>query len=113
MYSAMDYTGYGRALDIPMIKTINSWAMNNRQPDITVYLRIDIDTAYQRIKQRNNGISTFEQHRSFLQRIIDGFDALYADRTDVIRIDGTQQPDIVVQQACNALMKHLEPLIER
>lgn len=36
--SSVVYQGYGRGLDIAMIKSINSWAMNNRTADLTLFV---------------------------------------------------------------------------
>lgn len=102
--SSLVYQGYGRGLDATMITQINHWAMNNRLPDITLYIRIPLAVALSRIKKRNVELTAFEQENHlFLQKLIDGFDHLYTNRPDVIIIDGTQTQEIVHQQALQQL----------
>jgi dTMP kinase len=89
--SSLVYQGYGRGLDKTMIKTINAWAMNNIQPDLIMYVKVDLGIALSRIIARNDKLTSFEQEKKeFFQRLIDGFDQIYATRTDVIHIDGNQ-----------------------
>lgn len=102
--SSLVYQGYGRGLDKTMIAQINHWAMQDRQPDITLYIRISLETALSRIHTRNLELTAFEQEKhDFLQRLIDGFDHLYRHRSDVIIIDGTQTPEAVYEQALQQL----------
>lgn len=102
--SSLVYQGYGRGLDKAMIAQINRWAMSDRLPDITLYIRISLATALSRIKKRNIELTAFEQENNgFLQKLIDGFDHLYSNRPDVIIIDGAQTQEIVHQQAVQQL----------
>jgi dTMP kinase len=94
--SALVYQGYGRGLDRNYITTINTWAMQDVRPDITIYVRIDVPTARARIAQRPGTPSVFDTEKEqFFERLIAGFDELYRDRSDVIIIDGTQTPEVV------------------
>lgn len=111
--SSLVYQGYGRGLNLAMITTINSWALQERLPDITVYVRIDLPSALARIQQRNETITVFEQERQdFFQRLIAGYETLYKDHTDVpnthvLIIDGTQPQATVAQQAYDKVMAWL------
>jgi dTMP kinase len=103
--SSLVYQGYGRGLDIPMINTINSWVMNGITPDLTVYVKVLPDVASQRIMKRNAELTSFEKEKKdFIQTLVDGFDALYKDRKDVIIIDGNQTFQDVATQATNAVI---------
>ena len=105
--SSLVYQGYAQQLDIEILKTINTWAMHTIQPDITFYVRIDIETALERIKKRNASLHTFERERSFLEKTITGFDILYANNPNVITIDGTQDPMTIAQQAIESICKKI------
>lgn len=95
--SALVYQGYGRGLDREYITTINAWAMQTLRPDITIYVRIDLSTARARIAQRPGTPSVFDTEKEqFFERLITGFDEIYRGRPDVITIDGTQAPEVVV-----------------
>lgn len=98
--SSLVYQGYGRGLDHAMISQINAWAMNNHKPDITIYLHTNAQTAFDRITKRNEEKTTFEQEsKDFFNRLIEGFDHLYAERSDVISIDGNKTQEIIAQEA--------------
>lgn len=97
--SSLVYQGYGRGLSRKMINTINAWALQNTKPELTIYLRITLETSRKRIEQRNLQKTTFEQeHYTFFQRLIDGFDTLYKNRTDVIIVDGSQSSKAVSEE---------------
>jgi dTMP kinase len=103
--SSIAYQGYGRGLDIAMIMSINNWAMQTLQPDLVFYLKLDPAIAQQRIKVRNQGLTTFEQeHVSFTKRLADGFDTLFTGRTNVITLDATLSMDDLKLQALKELM---------
>lgn len=106
--SSIVYQGYGRGLDKQMITCVNQWAMNNRMPDITLYVRISLETALERIKARNLALTAFEQEHLFLQKLIDGFDDLYAHKNNVLIIDGSPTPEIVHHNALQQLLLFLE-----
>lgn len=98
--SSLAYQGYGRGLDITMIHSINSWAMNGIFPDLTIYVKIDVTTAMQRIKQSRNILTSFEQEKiDFWQRVADGFDTIFATRSNVVQLDGTLNQNELTDQA--------------
>ncbi len=114
--SSIAYQGYGRGLDIAMIKTVNAWAMHGIKPDLIVYVVLDPAVAWQRIKARNEALTTFEQEsKAFIQRLADGFETLFANRNDVITLDGNDSPDLITQKAITAIRAwiHSQQLIRQ
>ena len=102
--SSLAYQGYGRGLDISMIETVNAWAMAGVKPDITIYVKVDLDTALKRMGQRAL-LSTFEKEkREFFEQVMRGFEVIFHNRSDVIRVDGTARPEVVVDQVLAGLM---------
>lgn len=98
--SSLVYQGYGRGLDLAMIETINRWAMNDIKPDLTVYVRVSAATAMNRIIKRNAALSSFEkEHRTFIEKLINGFDTIFKTRNNSIIIDGEQTPNQVLDHA--------------
>jgi len=107
--SSVVYQGYTRGLGIEMIKKINSWAMNNIHPNLTFYVQLSVNQAVERIKQRNEALTSFEKEGTeFLQSLVDGFNDLYKDRSDVIILDGTQSPEQLTEQAYSSLISWIE-----
>jgi len=114
--SSIVYQGYGRGLDIPMIEKINAWTMNNTKADLVIYVAIDAQTAWQRIRVRNEALTTFEQEGiAFMQRLAHGFDNLFKHRNEVITLDGNHTPDILTQKATDAIISwiHTQQLIHQ
>lgn len=102
--SSLVYQGYARGLDIPTIKMINAWAMNGIEPDITVYVRIEPEQALQRLHARNQALTAFEKEKTdFSLKLVHGFETIFAERTNVIVIDGTQDQQTVTQDTYKAL----------
>jgi dTMP kinase len=106
--SSIAYQGYGRGHDIAIITKLNTWTMYNHKPDLTIYLKIPLDIAYQRMASRNVAPTVFEQEkRSFMERVMQGFEVLYAGRTDVLVLDAIQEPDILAHIAYESAVHHL------
>jgi dTMP kinase len=113
--SSLAYQGYGRGLEKHFIQTVNSWSMNGRHPDLVVYVHVPVAVALERIHGRGK-VSPFEEKIHFLEKVQEGFEQLYANKSNVLRIDGTQMPQVVAQktskQICTWLTqnKHIRPL---
>lgn len=105
--SALVYQGFGRGIDQQMINSINSWAMQGIKPDLTIYVRIDLDTARSRMLQRaSEKLSAFDTEQDkFFQRLIHGFETLYHNRADVLIIDGAQPKETVAQDTYTQVIK--------
>ena len=102
--SSVVYQGYGRGLDIARIKTINTWAMNGIEPGLTLYVRIDAQTARNRLGTRNK-LSAFDQEPlAFFEKLITGFEDLYKNRTNVIILDGMLSSEMLLNQAKEKLI---------
>lgn len=85
--SSIVYQGYGRGLDISMIKKSNTWAMNNIKPDLTFYIKLSAAQAFERLEKRKEELTAFEK-RSFIEKIVSGFDILFKDKKQVITLNG-------------------------
>lgn len=98
--SSLVYQGFGRGLDIQAIKTINEFVMNGIKPDVTVYVKVNPQTAIDRILKRGVALTSFEKEKNeFIEKLVYGFDTLYKNREDVIIIDGNQSQEQVTQEA--------------
>lgn len=103
--SSLAYQGYGRSLDLEIIKTINSWAMNDIKPNLTIYLKIDYKTALERIIKRQEIKTNFEEeNKTFFERVINGFDEIFKNRDNVIVIDATKSLDEIKDEALRLVL---------
>lgn len=107
--SSLAYQGYGRGIDKEMITSVNRWAMQGIKPDLTVYLHLEHAQARARIAARQEKLTAFEQEpASFWKSIIAGFETMFANRTDVLRLDALQEP----QQLCTATVNRIIALMK-
>jgi dTMP kinase len=92
-YSSLAYQGYGRQLDLAMLKQFNSWAINNRWPDLVVYIDVPLDILLERLKKRE--LDRFEREdRTFFERIARGFNEMAKAEPDRwLIVDGTPPKD--------------------
>jgi dTMP kinase len=88
--SSLAYQSYGNGVSTEIITPINQWSMQNTPIDLTIFVRIPIEVALGRCKTRG-ALSAYEK-KDFLQRVADGFEEIYKNRTDVILVDGTLSP---------------------
>ncbi len=103
--SSLVYQGHGRGLDLELIRTVNAFAMQAIQPDLVLYLRISPEQAMERLRKRNKELTAFEQEQaSFSKKLVEGFDAIFKERKNVIYLDGTQAPEQLTNQAMDALL---------
>ena len=110
--SSLAYQGYGRGLDIAILKQINSWAMNGIKPDLTIYVKTDIDTAIDRINKRNEALTAFEK-RPLMEKVAKGFDEIFKNREDVIILDGNNNLEELLKQAINSLDRYLNKIMNK
>lgn len=102
--SSLAYQGAGRGLSTTSLREINEWAMDGIQPDITLYIRVDPQVAFQRMQKRNEALTHFEKEKvDFFRKVSQRYDELYEGRDDVIMIDGNQSIENVQQQVLQAL----------
>lgn len=105
--SSLAYQGYGRQLDCDMINTINKWTMKTIAPDLTLYVRISVEEALERIR-KSRALSTFEKDTLFLQRVVEGFETLYAQRNNVIILDGRLSAEKVTEHAIKQVVQWIQ-----
>ena len=105
--SSLVYQGVARGLSIEKIKNINSWAMNNRYPDLVFYLKLDPTTALERIKKRNIPLTEFEKETSFIEKTVEGFNRIFANRENVITLDARKTPEEITKEAIEKINHYL------
>ncbi len=77
VYSTLAYQGYGRELDVAMVRTINEWATGGLWPDVVVFIDTPDDVIAERMSRRN--LDRFEAAGdAFHDRVIDGFRTMAA-----------------------------------
>jgi len=91
------YQGYGRELDMKIVKTINNAATQGLEPDLTILLDIPVEAGLTR--KKDNKLDRFEQENiTFHQRVRQGYLSLatYNPQRWLI-VDATQSKAKVAQ----------------
>lgn len=103
--SSLVYQGFGHGLSMDALIYINQWSMNNIKPDITFYLKIDAAQARERVVKRNEQLTSYEKEKeAFFTKLINGFESIYANRSDVLWLDGSESPEQITEKAMQAII---------
>jgi len=77
VYSTLAYQGYGRELDVDMVRAVNDWAIDGLWPDVVVFVDTPDDVIAERMARRQ--LDRFEAAgAAFHDRVIDGFRTMAA-----------------------------------
>lgn len=95
--SSLVYQGYARGISLEKIQDTNTWATDNIAPDITIYLRLSVEQARKRQRTRTGQTTVYEKEKEeFFEKLVTGFDQLYANRSDVLILDATEPVSTIV-----------------
>ncbi len=80
------YQGYGRGLDMDMLKKITSLAIDDMIPDITIFLDLDPEIGLRRRMNAANGDRIENEQIEFHRRVYDGYKQLARENPDRIKV---------------------------
>jgi len=114
--STTAYQGYGRGLDLELVRQTIACAVGKTRPDLTLLLTVPVEVSEaRRLGRLLPGMENVrdrmeEADRSFFERVEEGYRKLAAAEPDRIKtIDATQAVDLVSQ----AVWMAVEPLLSR
>jgi dTMP kinase len=93
--STIAYQGYGRQLDLTMVKTVIDVAVGDTRPDLTLLLTVSPAVSDERLRSRQSTLpfirDRFEEaDRAFFERVAAGYDAIAAAAPErVHKVDAT------------------------
>jgi dTMP kinase len=109
--STYAYQGYGRGLDLAVLKMIAKFATQNVQPDLTIYLDLPAEAGLRR-KQQANSAGQGEWNRmdqltlDFHKRVRQGYLTMaQAEPSRWLVIDAEQSVSQIHQAVCRAVAK--------
>jgi dTMP kinase len=109
--SSVAYQGYGRGLDVDMVRAISGWAVGGLWPDLNVLLTVPADVARERTGGERDRIEA--AGADFHQRVAEGFLAQAEDEPEYwIVVDGTGTADEVEERVLDALDEMLPGLLD-
>lgn len=104
--STTAYQGYGRGLDIRMVRALHKVAVGDIQPDLTIVIDVDINTARERMGRARDRLESLPI--KFHQRVRTGFLEIARKESRRVKlVDGTQSPDIVFKAVKKLLNRKL------
>jgi len=104
--STLAYQGFGRGLDIGLIRRLNEEATGGLKPDLTLLLDLSPEASLTREGAQVD--VTGREPEVFHQRVREGFLALAQEEPQrFVVIDGALRPDEVRKQAMGAVEKRL------
>ena len=108
--STLAYQGYGRGLELEVVRTLDAHARGGLAPDLTFLLDCPVGVGLGRAQARAQGTDRYERETiAFHQRIREGFLAIAASAPErVMVIDSTQDAAAVGTQLLAATRARLE-----
>ncbi len=99
--SSLAYQGYGRGLDLDLIRCLNDASTCGREADITFL--IDAPSAVVLARKRGRGDRIEDQAIEFYERVRHGFLELTEGDPRVCRVDGTLPVDDIAEDVARRL----------
>lgn len=99
--SSLAYQGYGRGIDLELIRRLNDAATDGRHPDLTFLIDLPAEVALTR--KRGKGDRIEQEQFDFYERVRRGYLELTKDDPHIHLIDGT----LSVQKIAEAVVHHL------
>ncbi len=96
--STVAYQGYGRGLDLEVIRQLNQMAVGNLAPDLTILLDLPVELALKR-REAGNGDVFDTAPVEFHRRVREGYLAQVAEAPQQwLVLDATQPPRTLAQE---------------
>jgi len=111
--STTAYQGYGRGLDLQIVRQIIEFAVGETRPDLTLLLVVPVQVSESRRKSRETAGAIVrdrmeEADRDFFERVERGYEALAVSEPERIRkVDATRS----VGEVSDAVWKCVSPLL--
>ena len=109
-YSTVAYQGYGRALDMDLINQLNAIATGGLEPDLCLWLDLDVEVGLSRKRGSGDIADRIEQEKiDFHHRVQLGYGELARSKPGIIfRVDASLTKEAVKQQIQEILIPKLQ-----
>lgn len=98
--STLAYQGYGRDLELDLIRDVCAVAARGLEPSLTLLLDLPVSVARSRMRERPGAADRIEREDdAFHERVRRGFLILAQDSPNHAILDGTQAPARVLEEA--------------
>ncbi|NJK75318.1 MAG: dTMP kinase [Microcoleus sp. SU_5_6] len=107
--STVAYQGYGRGLNLNLIKQLNEIATGGLQSDLTLWLDINVEDGLSRVMARGKRDRMEQADLEFHRRVQQGFAELAEENRDrIFRIDASRPEDEVAESIQSIVASKLE-----
>jgi dTMP kinase len=113
--STTAYQGYGRGLDLGLVKSVIDFAIGDTRPDLTLLLHVPPEVSAERLQSRQSTLPFVrdrieEGDRYFFERVAQGYEAIAAAEPNRVRVvSGTGAIDVV----CENIWELVRPVLPR
>jgi dTMP kinase len=106
--SSIVYQGYARGLGEEMVGTINSYATERLEPDVTFLINIPAEVGIAR-KSSQKKLDRLEQESiSFHKKVHEGYDRLKVKSSRIVEIDGTKNRDEIEREIIDTIRERIK-----
>ena len=113
--STTAYQGYGRGLELALVRSVIDFAVGDTRPDLTLLLHVPPEVSAERLRSRQSTLPFVrdrieEGDKYFFQRVAEGYEAIAAAEPDRVRVvSGTDAVEVV----CENIWELVRPVLPR
>ena len=113
--STTAYQGYGRGLDLALVKSVIDFAVGDTRPNLTVLLHVPPEVSAERLRSRQSNPPFVrdrieEGDRYFFERVAQGYEAIAAAEPNRVRVvSGAGAIEVV----CENIWELVRPVLPR
>ena len=113
--STTAYQGYGRELDLSLVKSVIDFAVGDTRPDLTLLLQVPPEVSAERLRSRQSTLPFArdrieEADQKFFARVAEGYQALAAAETNRIRVVDSADP---VENVSAKIWEIIQPILPK
>ncbi|HVU08732.1 MAG TPA: dTMP kinase [Verrucomicrobiae bacterium] len=113
--STTAYQGYGRGLDLKMVRAVIETAVGDTKPDLTLLLQLPPEISAERLRSRQSTLPFVrdrieEADQNFFARVAKGYEAIAAAEPKRIRVVDASGP---VETVCARIWEHVQPALPK
>ena len=102
--SSIVYQGIVRGVGVDLVENINKYAINNVEPDLTIFFDLDPETGLKRVSLRNEQMNRFDKESlDFHLKVRKGYNLLSKARNRFVLIDASKSIEDVTKQIINIM----------
>jgi dTMP kinase len=103
------YQGGGRGVPKEWIQCLDSWVVNDMEPDCTLLFDLPVETGCQRVEKRGSKDRFEKEEMTFFERVRQAYlQRLKSAPERFVRIDASQSPEQVLEQVLPLLKNLIE-----